>query len=155
MQAWARFAARYPRKTAGMRERVQRWGAVVRDRETARSESIRAFWVLRAFVVRAGALTGVGDDVFFLHRRRAPGPAARRRRPRSRGCPRRRATYEQYKALPPYPALIVGRFDPVRWAADPHRRSDLFDARGDTRARERHRGRASPARRAWSRASRG
>ena len=45
---------RYPRKTARMRDRVQRWGAVVRDRETARSENIRAFWVLRAFVVRAG-----------------------------------------------------------------------------------------------------
>ena len=46
--------------------------------------------------------------------------------------PVRRATYEQYAALPPYPALIVGHFDPVRWAADPGRRSDLYDARGGT-----------------------
>jgi pyruvate,water dikinase len=67
-EAWARFAARYPRATTRMRERVRRWGGVVRDRETARSECIRAFWVLRAFVVRAGELTGVGDDVFYLHR---------------------------------------------------------------------------------------
>jgi pyruvate,water dikinase len=44
----------------------------------------------------------------------------------------RRATYAQYAALPPYPALIVGHFDPVRWAADPHRRTDLYDARGAT-----------------------
>ena len=129
--AWARFDGRYPRKTAAMRERVRRWGAVVRDRETARSECIRAFWVLRDYVVRAGALTGTGDDVFYLHvdeladvLRGATAALAR--------VPARRATYERYQALPPYPALIVGRFDPVRWAADPQRRTDLFDARGDT-----------------------
>jgi len=44
--------------------------------------------------------------------------------------PGRRATYETYCALPPYPALIRGRFDPVRWAADPNRRADYYDERG-------------------------
>ena len=29
-----------------------------------------------------------------------------------------------------YPALIRGRFDPVRWAADPNRRADHYDERG-------------------------
>jgi phosphoenolpyruvate synthase/pyruvate phosphate dikinase len=29
--------------------------------------------------------------------------------------------------LPPYPTLIRGRFDPIRWAADPNRRSDYYD----------------------------
>jgi pyruvate,water dikinase len=51
--AWARFAERYPGKEARMRERVRRWNGVVRDREFTRSEVIRAFWVLRAFVLRA------------------------------------------------------------------------------------------------------
>jgi rifampicin phosphotransferase len=129
--AWARFVARYPGKAARMRERVRRWGAVVRDRETARSETIRAFWVLRAFVVRAGTLTGVGDDVFYLDLDELldllRGDAAALERVQAR-----RATYAQYAALPPYPALIVGHFDPVRWAADPHRRTDLYDARGAT-----------------------
>ena len=27
---------------------------------------IRYFWVLRAYVLRAGELTGLGDDIFFL-----------------------------------------------------------------------------------------
>jgi pyruvate,water dikinase len=130
-EAWARFARRYPRKEAAMRRRVRRWGDVVRDRESARSENMRAMWVLRAFVVRAGELTGHGDDVFFLYLdellallRGAPSALDR--------VPVRRATYEKYAALPPYPALIVGHFDPVRWAADPGRRSDLYDARGAT-----------------------
>jgi phosphohistidine swiveling domain-containing protein len=128
-EAWARFAARHPGKEAGMRDRVTRWNGVVRDREDARSENMRAFWVLRAFLLRAGELTGCGDDVFFLEieetldvLRGATAPLGR--------VPVRRATYEMYDALPPYPTLIVGRFDPVRWAADPARRSDIYDARG-------------------------
>ncbi|MEU4509444.1 PEP/pyruvate-binding domain-containing protein [Nonomuraea wenchangensis] len=128
-EAWARFAARHPGREARMRERVRRWGAVVRDREEARSENMRAFWVLRAFTLRAGELTGHGDDVFFLSLEELlgllRGDAAGLDR-----VPARRAAYERYAALPPYPVLIVGHFDPVRWAADPDRRADVYDARG-------------------------
>ncbi|MFC7588526.1 PEP/pyruvate-binding domain-containing protein [Nonomuraea antimicrobica] len=128
-RAWADFARRYPGKEARMRERVRRWNAVVRDRESARSENMRAFWVLRAFTVRAGELAGIGDDVFHLH---LPELLALLRGDRSalERVPSRRATYERYASLPPYPALIAGHFDPVRWAADPGRRADLYDARG-------------------------
>ncbi|MBB2912085.1 pyruvate,water dikinase [Streptosporangium becharense] len=129
--AWRRFERRSPGRAAKTRDLVKRWNAIVRDRETARSEVVRAFWALRAFVLRAGELTGHGDDLFFLSIQEilavlrggdAPPPAR---------VAIRRATYERYAALPPYPMLIVGRFDPVRWAADPARRSDVFDARGD------------------------
>ena len=44
--------------------------------------------------------------------------------------PARRKTYERYRALPPYPLLICGRFDPFQWAADPDRRTDAFDSHG-------------------------
>jgi pyruvate,water dikinase len=37
--------------------------------------------------------------------------------------------YQRYCGLPPYPALIYGRFDPFQWAGDPNRRSDFYDAR--------------------------
>jgi rifampicin phosphotransferase len=46
-----------------------------------------------------------------------------------RYIPTRKETYQRYKALPPYPTLICGRFDPFVWAADPNRRSDYFDSR--------------------------
>ena len=130
-EAWARFAARYPDKTAAMRERVRRWTGIVRDRESARSETMRTFWVLRAFVVRAGELTGRGDDVYYLDRDELVDLLRGNTAALGR-VPVRRATYERYRALPPYPALIVGHFDPARWAADPARRSDLYDDRGDT-----------------------
>lgn len=128
-EAWARFARRHPRQEAGMRARVERWAAVVRDREATRSEVVRAFWVLRAFVLRAGELTGHGNDLFFLYLDELLAVLRGDATPLER-VPVRRATYEMYAALPPYPTLIVGRFDPVRWAADPGRRADVYDARG-------------------------
>ncbi|TQS20335.1 PEP/pyruvate-binding domain-containing protein [Microbispora sp. KK1-11] len=128
-EAWARFAQRHPRREAAMRARVERWAEVVRDREATRSEVIRAFWVLRDFVLRAGELTGHGDDLFHLYLDELLAVLGGDAAPLER-VPVRRATYEMYAALPPYPTLIVGRFDPVRWAADPGRRADVYDARG-------------------------
>jgi pyruvate,water dikinase len=83
-------------------------------------------WVARTWVLRAGDLTGHGDDLFFLElpeilgllRGEAASPAK---------VPARQAAYDTFRALPSYPALIRGRFDPVRWAADPNRRSDYYD----------------------------
>jgi phosphohistidine swiveling domain-containing protein len=103
------------------------WTRIARDRERARSEVIRYFWVLRTYVVRAGALTGLGDDIFFLDaaeivrvlRGETIGP---------RVIAERRRAYAGYAALPPYPGLIRGPFDPYAWAADPDRRSDIFVA---------------------------
>jgi rifampicin phosphotransferase len=132
--AWERFQQHYPRKSARMHRRIERAVAVFRDRETARSEVIRVFWVLRAFVLRAGELTGQGDALFFLSIDEILAVLGGDETALDR-IPTRRATYACYRALPPYPALIRGHFDPFRWAADPQRRSDVFDASGSTRDR--------------------
>jgi pyruvate,water dikinase len=39
----------------------------------------------------------------------------------------RQEAYRRYKALPVYPSIILGQFDLFTWAADPRRRSDIFD----------------------------
>jgi len=126
--AWERLAQHDPKKAAAARKLIARWAAVARDREAARSEVVRSAWVARTWVRRAGELTGHGDDLFFLELpetfdllRGDPAPLAK--------VPARRAAYETYRALPPYPALIRGRFDPTRWAAGPNRRSDYYDER--------------------------
>jgi pyruvate,water dikinase len=127
--AWARFERLYPRKVATMRRRIDGWAAIARAREATRSEVIRLFWVLREFVLRSGVLTGQGDDLFFLRIEEILELLAGDQAPLAH-VEARRAAYARYSALPPYPALIRGRFDPFRWAADPQRRSDLFDASG-------------------------
>ncbi len=125
---WDRLSQE-PRKAAAARAMVTRWAQAVRGREGARSELARAFWLLRAWLLRAGELTGHGDDLFFLSRPEILDVLRRDESPLS-AVPGRKATYERYCALPPYPALIRGRFDPVRWAADPNRRADYYDERG-------------------------
>ena len=126
--AWERLARQDPGKAAAARKLVARWAPVARDREAARSEVVRSAWVARTWVRRAGALTGHGDDLFFLELPEIYGLLRGDRAPLAT-VPARRASYEAYRALPPYPALIRGRFDPVRWAADPGRRSDYYDER--------------------------
>jgi rifampicin phosphotransferase len=129
--AWERLARQDPKKAAAARKLIARWTPIARDREAARSEVARSAWVARAWVRRAGQLTGHGDDLFFLELPETVGllrgdPASLAK------VPARRASYETYRALPPYPALIRGRFDPVRWAADPNRRGDYYDERAQT-----------------------
>lgn len=133
--AWQRFGERYPRKEAAMRRRIARIGRAARAREAARSEVIRAFWVLRAFVLRAGELTGQHSDLFFLTIEEILALLAGDDTALARVLSRREA-YRRYAALPSYPTLIRGRFDPFRWAADPRRRSDLFDEHRDRRHAE-------------------
>ncbi|ADD40867.1 PEP/pyruvate-binding domain-containing protein [Stackebrandtia nassauensis] len=127
--ALERFAQRHPRQVKELRRRLTDAGIAARGREAGRSEGVRSFWVLRAFVLRAGELTGIGDDVFFLHLpellRLLEGDTAV-----LDVVARRRATYEHYRSLPVYPTYIRGRFEPETWAADPNRRTDAFDADG-------------------------
>ena len=127
--AWERFASRYPRQAKSVRDRLDRAAEAARVREAARSETTRLFGVARIWALRAGALTGLGDGVFFLTLEELLDLLAGKDAPTAT-IPARRQTYERYKALPPYPLIIRGRFDPFRWAADPDRRSDVFDSHG-------------------------
>ena len=98
------------------------------NREAVRSEVTRATRMLRSFLLRAGELTDLDDGIFFLSLDEMAGVLAGDQSSVER-IHARRAIYQRYCALPPYPPLIVGSFDPFQWAADPNRRCDYFDAR--------------------------
>ena len=126
--SWERLARQDPRKAAAVRKLITTWAPAARAREATRSEVIRSVWVARTWVRRAGELTGCGDDLFFLELPETLGLLRGERAPLER-IPARRGAYETYTALPAYPTLIRGRFDPIRWAADPDRRGDYYDER--------------------------
>jgi pyruvate,water dikinase len=73
-------------------------------------------------------MLGIGDEVFFLTIEEVLAGLAGDTSALA-FIPTRQETYERYRALPPYPTLICGRFNPFTWAADPNRRSDLCDSR--------------------------
>lgn len=128
-EAWQRFCVRFPGKARSMQKRLSQAAESARLRESVRSEATRGMVVLRAFALRAGELLGLNNDIFYLtidevlEALASPVDFAAKKR-----IPARQEMYKRYCELPPYPALICGRFDPFAWAADPHRRSDVYDA---------------------------
>jgi rifampicin phosphotransferase len=126
-EAWAKLEQRHPVQARILQRQLRGWAKISRDRERARSEVIRYFWVLRAYAQRAGELTGWGEDIFFLDKaeiiRLLDGETIS-----AKLIKQRRRAYQSYSALPPYPALIRGTFNPYAWAAQENRRSDLFIA---------------------------
>ncbi|WP_067475709.1 PEP/pyruvate-binding domain-containing protein [Actinomadura hibisca] len=121
--AWERFRVRYPAKVAATRRKVGRWARSAHLRDAARSEAARVFWVMRAFVLRAGEMTGYGSDLFFLDIEEVVD-VLRGREEALAEVPARRRVNLRYRTLPVYPALVRGPFDPFAWATDPGRRTD-------------------------------
>jgi pyruvate,water dikinase len=129
--AWARLKERHPWRARFLKRRLEKIPPAARLREAARSETTRTYAVIRAWAVLAGELLGLDDDVFFLTHKEVQAalagdePALAKAK---RYIPARRETHTRYSALPPYPSIIRGRFDPFQWAADPNRRNDIYDA---------------------------
>jgi len=127
--AWQRFETRFPGKYKPFRRRLAAVVEAAKNREAVRSELIRlSRHVVRPFLLQVGTVTGIGDDVFFLTMDEMAALLSGDRQPIS-AISARRTMHQRYCALPPYPTIIYGRFDPFEWAADPNRRSDLYDAR--------------------------
>jgi phosphohistidine swiveling domain-containing protein len=127
--AWQRFEARFPGKHKALRRRLEQVAVAEKKREAVRSESIRLSQLaIRPFLLQVGNVMGIGDGVFFLTMDEMIALLAGDRQCIS-AIPPRREMYRRCCALPPYPAIIYGRFDPFKWAADPNRRSDFYDAR--------------------------
>ncbi len=125
-EAWNRLVAAHPGASRRWGRRIAAAAAKGRDRERARSEFVRTFWVFRAFFQRAGDLTGHGDDMFFVTIDEAAAVLTGSLTPLAT-VPSRRAAYERYRTLPTPPTFIRGRFDPEAWSADPKRRADVYD----------------------------
>jgi phosphohistidine swiveling domain-containing protein len=125
--AWQRLQARYPKQAPKLSRQIDKVGPAARMREAVRDEATRLMWVEREWALRAGELTGLGDDIFTLTVDEvldllSGNDAA------TVHIPARKETYARYRELPPYPMIVRGPFDPFEWAADPQRRNDIYDA---------------------------
>jgi pyruvate,water dikinase len=116
-----------PKKAKALEEMIEAIAETNTLREATRSELTRLVGLIRVWFLRTGELGGLGDGVFFLTVDEVTdllsGDASS-----VVHIPARRELYEKYRALPPLPSWIRGRFDPFQWAADPNRRRDVFDA---------------------------
>ncbi len=127
--AWQRFSARYPQASRAMRRQIDELAPRARLREAIRSEFGQVAWIFRAWALRADEMARLRDNVFFLAVDEVLALLSGKDTATAY-IPARRETYARYSALPSYPPIIRGRFDPFHWAADPGRRDDIFDAHG-------------------------
>lgn len=125
--AYQRLKARHSWKVKAITSRIAESGRRARLRELARSEYVRDRWLIRLFALRAGEISGLGEDIFYLMLPEIPEALTGGREVIQR-IPKRKETHLRYRSLPPIPSLIRGRFDPFKWAADPQRKIDIFDA---------------------------
>ena len=127
--AWERFKQQFPKEGDKTQQKLQKAAAAARGREAIRSEVTRLLGAARHFALQAGELSGLGEDVYFLSLEELLAVLDDNASESTLAqIPIRQEAHARLSALPPYPALINGRFDPYRWAADPNRRSDVFDA---------------------------
>jgi pyruvate,water dikinase len=129
--AWERLVRHQPKKVGQMRYRLKQAAKGAQTREIVRSEATRGMAVIRAWALRAGELLDLGDDIFYLTLDEVLA-ALEGNSAAFELIPTRKEVHARYRALPPYPTLICGRFDPFAWAADPNRRSDFYDSRAQT-----------------------
>lgn len=125
--AWQRFVERYPQKANNVRRRIDQVGPAGRLREDVRSEVTRFYGLIRSWAVRAGELTTLGNDIFFLYIDELLALLSDNATAIIKYISARKETYARYGTLPAYPVIIRGRFDPFKWANDKNRRYDIYD----------------------------
>ncbi len=126
-RTWQEFQTRFPKQAKSVGGYIDNFTSALHRRETIRVEVTRSVGVIRDWFLRAGELTGLGEDIFFLTYQEVIA-ALQGDDSATAYIPSRRGYYDQLSLLPPYPVAIRGRFEPLRWAADPNRRTDYYDA---------------------------
>ena len=124
-EALAEFKEKFPGRAKWIDKQVKGFAGANAFREEIRSKGVYIFCVFREFLLRAGALNGLADDVFMfmwdeffecLREGKMPIETLKRRR----------QTYDRYLRYPNFPNVVMGRFEPDEWVKDPDRRADYY-----------------------------
>lgn len=130
-EALSEFRTKYPGKKKWIEKTLSKFIQANTFREDLRSKGVWIFCVFREYLLRAGYLTGLGDDVFMLTFDEI-FEVLRGDESAKEKIPKRRETYEKYLRYDSFPNLVVGRFDADIWQANPERRYDAFIQGMDT-----------------------
>ncbi len=110
------FAEKYPSQRSKLDRMLKKYSAAVSGREVIRSDALRLFCVIREYLLRAGALTGLGDDIFMLYIDEVKALLSGDEKCIGK-IPARRENYEKQMAMPNFPSMICGRFTLDEWQA--------------------------------------
>ena len=124
-EAVSEFKQKYPSKAKWFDKEIAKFIHANAFREDIRSKGVRIFCVFREYILKAGELNGLGDDIFMLSYDEMFA-LLKGDKTALQYIPARKASLDKYNSYPGFPNLVVGRFDPDAWMADPNRRYDVF-----------------------------
>ena len=119
-----RFKTAHPKESRRIYRILRDFNRAVTKREKLRSDSVRLFCLIREYLLKIAALSGVGEDIFYYTFREAL-ELLRGIRPDPGIIAARRENHEKNLAMPEFPNLIVGRFEPEIWLREKNRRMDI------------------------------
>lgn len=119
------FVKANPSKAKKVKKLIGKFAASNAFREDFRAKGVWSLCVMREWLLGVSRANGLGDDVFMLYIKEA---IALTKGDRSvlYNIPARKANYERYLSNPPFPNVIIGRFEPSEWLSDPGRRNDFY-----------------------------
>jgi len=127
------FVKANPSKAKKIRKLIGKFAASNAFREDFRAKGVWSLCVMREWLLGVGRANGLGDDVFMLYIKEAieltKGDASVLAK-----IPARKTNYERYLNNPPFPNVIIGRFEPSEWLSDPKRRNDFYRSGADVSA---------------------
>ena len=124
-ESLAVFKNRYPAKSKWIHKRLEAFARANAFREDIRSKGVYVFCVFREFLLKAGSLCGLGEDVFMLTVDEVFEVLKGQERA-LQFVKKRRETFERNAGYPCFPNLILGRFLPEEWLADPNAGRDCY-----------------------------
>ncbi|MCR4648360.1 MAG: phosphoenolpyruvate synthase, partial [Lachnospiraceae bacterium] len=93
--------------------------------EDLRSKGVWIFCVFREYLLSAGRITGLNDNIFMLTFDELfeylKGNTVSEEK-----IIKRRESFDKYRSYETFPNIIVGRFDPEKWMSDEQKRYDVF-----------------------------
>lgn len=117
------------KKARTIKKTIDEYNDLCDKRERVRTELSRILGVIRTFLLRAGELTQLGEDIFYLTIDEIVKLLSTTDDDihEIAYIPLRRETHNKNLRLPTLPTWIRGRFDPFQWAEDPNRNIIVYD----------------------------
>ena len=119
------FVKANPSKAKKVKKLIGKFARSNAFREDFRAKGVWSLCVMREWLLGVGRTNGLGDDVFMLYIKEAIELTKGDTSVLS-NIPARKANYERYLSNPPFPNVIIGRFEPSEWLSDPDRRNDFY-----------------------------
>jgi len=126
-EALAEFKKKYPSRSRWIDRKIAGFVYANEFREDMRSKGVWIFSVFREFILKAGELNNLGDEIFMLGYDEM-FRLLRGDKSALKYIKERRNTFEKNKTYPPFPGLIIGRFNPDEWMNMDNRRNDFYCA---------------------------